>query len=75
MQVLINGETDTLEDGISVADLVNRLDIQGKIAVEINGDIVPRSRFAAHILQEGDRIEIVRAIGGGSGAGNVYKSE
>jgi len=75
MQVLINGETDTLEDGSSLADLVNRLDIQGKIAVEINGEIVPRSRFATHLLQEGDRIEIVRAIGGGSGAGCLLKSE
>lgn len=75
MQVLINGETDTLEDGISVAGLVDRLDIQGKIAVEINGEIVPRSRFGAHILQDGDRVEIVRAIGGGAGSGNFRKSE
>lgn len=70
MQVFINGETTVLEDVASVEDLLRRLDIQGKIAVEINGEIVPRSRFGSQPLQDGDRIEIVRAIGGGTGAGN-----
>jgi len=65
MRVLINGETTALENVSSVDDLLRRLEIQGKIAVEINGEIVPRSRFGTHPLQEGDRIEIVRAIGGG----------
>jgi sulfur carrier protein len=68
MQVLINGETTTLENVASVDDLLRHLDIQGKIAVEINGEIVPRSRFGTHPLADGDRVEIVRAIGGG---GNV----
>jgi len=65
MQVVINGEQTTLEGAASVDDLIRLLDIQGKIAVEINGEIVPRSRFAVRGLNEGDRIEIVRAIGGG----------
>ncbi|MEJ2761628.1 MAG: sulfur carrier protein ThiS [Gammaproteobacteria bacterium] len=65
MQVVINGEQTTLEGATSVDDLIRLLDIQGKIAVEINGEIVPRSRFGVHDLNEGDRIEIVRAIGGG----------
>lgn len=65
MQVVINGEQTILEGAISVDDLIRLLEIQGKIAVEINGEIVPRSRFGVHGLNEGDRIEIVRAIGGG----------
>jgi sulfur carrier protein len=65
MQVLINGEKTTLDKVSSVDDLVRRLGLEGKIAVEINGQIVPRSRFGVQTLKEGDKIEIVRAIGGG----------
>ncbi|MGH8593813.1 MAG: sulfur carrier protein ThiS, partial [Gammaproteobacteria bacterium] len=37
----------------------------GRIAVEINGEVVPRSQYNEHPLREGDLVEIVRAIGGG----------
>jgi sulfur carrier protein len=50
----------------TLADLVRDLDIEGKrIAVEKNGEIVPKSRYAATLLANGDRIEIVGAVGGG----------
>ena len=65
MNVIINGETTSLDGVICVDDLVHRLAIEGKIAVEINGQIIPRSRFGVQTLKEGDKIEIVRAIGGG----------
>jgi len=65
MQVIINGEITTLDEVASVEDLVGHLGIEGKIAVEINGQIIPRSRFGVQTLKEGDKIEIVRAIGGG----------
>lgn len=65
MQVIINGENTTLDKVASVGELVRHLGIEGKIAVEINGQIIPRSRFGVQTLKEGDKIEIVRAIGGG----------
>jgi len=38
---------------------------RGRIAVELNGEIVPKSSFQQHLLKDGDKIEIVQAIGGG----------
>ena len=49
-----------------VADLVRDLSLEGKrIAIERNGEIVPRSQHAATILVDGDKIEVVAAVGGG----------
>ena len=62
----VNGEPHRLAAGATVAALVERLALAGKrIAVERNGEIVPKSRHAATPLAEGDRIEIVVAVGGG----------
>ena len=66
MHIQLNGEALDLPDGLSVADLLERLELTGKrVAVELNLDIVPRSQHAATRLAEGDRIEVVHAIGGG----------
>ena len=65
MQVVINGQPASIDDSETVAELVKRLGLQGRVAVEINRSIVPSGRFEAHRLQDGDLIEIVRAIGGG----------
>ena len=65
MQVVINGRNVSIDTGRSVADLVESLELHGKIAVEINRRIIPRSQFDAHTISEGDVIEIVQAIGGG----------
>ncbi|MCM2320287.1 thiamine biosynthesis protein ThiS [compost metagenome] len=66
MHIQLNGEALDLPDGLSVADLLERLELTGKrVAVELNLDIVPRSQHAATRLGEGDRIEVVHAIGGG----------
>ena len=66
MQISLNGEFHQLPDASSVAALVELLGYTGKrIAVERNGEIVPRSRHAGVVLSEGDRIEIVVAVGGG----------
>jgi sulfur carrier protein len=49
-----------------VADLIRELALEGKrVAVERNGEIVPRSRHTATALAAGDRIEVVAAVGGG----------
>ena len=53
-------------DAATLAELVASLGLEGKrIAVERNGDIVPRSRYADTPLAPGDRLEIVGAVGGG----------
>ncbi len=66
MQILLNGESLELPDGTTVADLLVRLELTGRrVAVERNLDIVPRSQHAATAIVDGDRLEVVHAIGGG----------
>ena len=66
MQILLNGEFLELPDDATVADLLVRLDLTGRrVAVERNLDIVPRSQHATTALADGDRLEVVHAIGGG----------
>jgi sulfur carrier protein len=64
--VTINGEARRFDRSLHFAELVEHLGLAGKrIAVERNGEIVPRSQFAARSLADGDRLEIVVAVGGG----------
>ncbi len=66
MQIQLNGEARTLEAEASVAQLVETLGLAGRrIAVEVNEEIVPKSAHGETRLAEGDRVEIVHAIGGG----------
>ena len=66
MNLQINGVVQQQPGPCSVAQLVERLHLAGKrLAVERNGDIVPRSSYAETWLAEGDQLEIVQAIGGG----------
>ena len=66
MQVRINGEERSLTQGITVAELLVHLGIiEGRVAVEINRDIVPKAQYGTHLLNEADRIEIVHFVGGG----------
>ncbi len=66
MRIFVNGEPKTLESTVNVAGLLERLDLAGKrVAVEVNREIVPRSRHAERELHDNDRVEIVVAIGGG----------
>jgi thiamine biosynthesis protein ThiS len=65
MQVIINGKPTVLAGPITIDTLLLQLNIEGKVAVEINRSIVPRSTFAQHRINDGDTLEIVRAIGGG----------
>ena len=64
MLVAINGEPCDVDAPISVSALVDLLQLRGRIAVELNGEVVPRGEHSTRLLQSGDRIEIVRAIGG-----------
>jgi len=64
--VSVNGESRTLESAVDVAALLEELSLAGKrVAVEKNGEIVPRSRYAGTPLANGDALEIVVAVGGG----------
>jgi len=66
MQVTVNGEATELPEALTLAELVERVGLGDKrVALERNEAIVPRSEYASTALAEGDRIEIVRAIGGG----------
>ena len=66
MEISVNGEQRSVAAALSVAELLRGMGLEGKrLAVERNGEIVPKSGHAATPLAEGDRIEIVIAVGGG----------
>ena len=66
MKITVNGEPREVREGCTAADLVAELGLADqRIAMEVNLDIVPRSAYAEHRFAPGDRVEIVRAIGGG----------
>ena len=66
MHVQINGEPREVPAGTTVADLVADLAARGqRVAVEVNEELIPRSLHVDHRLVEGDRVEVVHAIGGG----------
>ena len=66
MRIQLNGEPYELPAGESVAALLARLELTGRrVAVELNLDIVPRSQYDSTLLNDGDQVEVVHAIGGG----------
>lgn len=67
MTLTINGNTRQFDvPDLTVAALVSRMGLEGKrIAIERNGEIVPRGAFADTVLSSGDKLEIVGAVGGG----------
>ncbi len=67
MQILVNGKAMQLpSEAMTVLALVEHMQLTGKrIAIERNGDIVPRSQFPEVQLQGNDKLEIVGAVGGG----------
>ena len=66
ISVTINGERQQFDTPLNCAELLAKLELAGeRVAVERNGEIVPRSRHAAERLADGDRLEIVVAVGGG----------
>jgi sulfur carrier protein len=66
IEVTVNGATHQFEQPLEVSALLSTLNLSGKkVAVERNGEIVPRSAHAGTVLADGDRLEIVVAVGGG----------
>ena len=66
MNIVVNGAPRQVEGGTTVAELLAELKMPARgVAVELNLQIVPRSRHAEQMLAEGDRLEIVSLVGGG----------
>ena len=66
LELKINGEFRQFSEALTVAGLIEQLGYAGKrIAVERNGEIVPKSQHATTLLATGDQLEIVVAVGGG----------
>ena len=66
MQLYLNGEIRQFDHPMSITELLRILGLsERKIAVEVGRLIIPKSRHGEHLLQEGDRVEIIQAMGGG----------
>ena len=66
MDIRLNGEPLALPASCTLTDLLaNQSLTERRVAVEVNGEIVPRGRHAEHRLHDGDKVEIVHALGGG----------
>ncbi len=66
LQIQVNSEPQTLDDGSTVADLLGILELGSEgVAVEVNRTILPRASHADTRLEDGDRIEVVTFVGGG----------
>ncbi len=66
MNIFLNGECRSVSEGARLSDLVDELSLAGqRFAIEVNAELVPRSRFAEHQISPDDRIEIIQAVGGG----------
>ena len=66
MQVIVNGEQRDVKAGFTAEQLVDSMGFaSGRIAMEVNLEIVPRSTYADYVFKAGDKIEVVHAVGGG----------
>ena len=66
MDIIVNGNKHTVPEDYTAAQLIESLALgERRVAMEVNEEIVPRSRYPQHRFAQGDRIEIVHAVGGG----------
>ena len=66
MQIYLNGEEKQIPVELDMAGLIKLLELTDqRIAVEVNGELVPRSTFSGHPLKADDQVEIIHAVGGG----------
>ena len=66
MILRVNGERREVTEGLTVADLVAQLGIRGRVAVELNDDVLRQSQHPETTLREGDTLEVVTFVGGGA---------
>lgn len=66
MKIEVNGHTREFATGIRLAEVLDAEGLAGRrVAIEVNRTLVPRSQHGSHVLSDGDRVEIVQAMGGG----------
>ena len=66
MTIMVNGEPMELPEGLTLDGLLEQLKVRREYtAVALNREVWPKSRYADTVLEEGDRVEIVRPMGGG----------
>jgi len=66
MNIVLNGDPRSVAAPLSISQLLQAEGLgERRVAVEVNGEIVPRSRHDERVLSDGDRVEIVHALGGG----------
>ena len=76
MIVTLNGKPREIEGPVTIADLLCSLDITPRqVAVALNGDVLPRDRWPEVAIGDGDTVEVVRAVGGGSLAASTHWGE
>ena len=67
MTYVLNGETRTAPTPLTVLELLRRAELlQRRVAVAINAEVVPKSRFAEVLIRDGDKVEVIQAVGGGA---------
>ncbi len=67
LEIILNGEKKSISPQCTALDLTKLLGLRDqRIAMEVNREVIPRSRYTQFTFTAGDRVEIVRAIGGGS---------
>ena len=65
-KIQLNGDPYEINDGTNLNELLNKLKIQkNKVAIEVNGEIVEKSKYQKLVLNKNDKVEIVHFIGGG----------
>ena len=66
MNITLNGQPLELQNGATLLDVIRLLELEGKrYAIEVNEAIIPRSEHAGYLVNPGDDVEVVQAIGGG----------
>jgi sulfur carrier protein len=64
--IILNGDPYTINGEIPLVAMLERLNMrQGRVAVEINREIVPKARYAGTVIKPGDNVEIINFVGGG----------
>ena len=66
MQIIVNGEKKELAEGLTVKGLLDKSGIvANQVAVEVNLKIIPKAEFDKHVINQGDKVEIISFVGGG----------
>ena len=66
MQITLNGQPKTIDDGTTIATMIDQLGLESRyVGVEVNLELVPREKHGDHRLCDGDQLEVVTLVGGG----------